>query len=29
MYDGKITIATELDTKSVDAQINKLENDLQ
>ena len=29
MVDGKIIIGTELDTKSVDAQINKLENDLQ
>jgi hypothetical protein len=28
MYDGKITIGTELDTKSVDAQINKLQYDL-
>lgn len=28
MYDGKVVIATELDTKTVDAQINKLEKDL-
>lgn len=28
MYDGKVIISTELDTKTVDAQINKLEKDL-
>lgn len=29
MYDGKIAIATELDTKTIDAQVNKLEKDLE
>ena len=28
-YDGKVVIGTDLDTKSVDAQVTKLEKDLE